>query len=237
MFEALFGIKESKIKKTCVLMPLVARDILLKLGIKKLSRGKLYSAANADHFTLIRTGMGTNFLGDAVLYLEDTPCENILLFGSCGSLGRSGDLTIGSLVSPIDCYACESFSNVLQDKVEDCEVFRPDESLLEKLIKYDKKGTVKMAHCVTFASLKMEGKKLKFFSDRGIDVVDMECSALFAASDHIKRKAAALFYITDIVETHPFYEPLPAGVKTNLISSINDAVDILRGFTEVLSKK
>ncbi|MBL7070740.1 MAG: hypothetical protein ISS26_01025 [Candidatus Omnitrophica bacterium] len=236
-FDVLFGLTEKDIKKTCILMPLVARDTLRRLGIQKLSRGKLYSASNTGNFTLIRTGIGTHLLGDAVLYLEDTPCENILVFGSCGLIEKKRGLEIGSLVIPLQSHACESFTNVLHDKVKDCDVFYPDEPLIEELIACDKDKMIKKAQCVTFGSLKMEAEKLAFFGKQGIDVVDMECSALFAASRYIKRRAAALLYVTDIVEEQPFYAPLLPKIRAELIYCINYAIDTLLGFTKALSNK
>jgi len=237
VFEILFGIKESDIKKTCILMPLAARSTLEAFGVKDLSRGKLYSAANSEHFSLVRTGIGTHLLGDAVLYLDKTSCENIVLFGSCGLVKAVRDMAIGGLASPFESLACESFTQVLEEKIENCGLSRADESLFNELMKHDKNGLVKKARCVTFGSLKMEKEKLRFFAKRDIDIVDMECSALFSAARHIKKRAVALFYITDNVTSQPFYKPLPTPLKIGIMSSINYAIETIRVLAEDLSKK
>ena len=99
-FETLFGIKESEIKNTCVLVPILPKSVLSLFEIKGLSRGKIYSSGNAENFTLINTGISALFAGDAALYLANTGCKNIILFGSCGLVRSSGNMTIGSLVAP-----------------------------------------------------------------------------------------------------------------------------------------
>lgn len=233
-FKTLFGIEESEVKETCILTPLVTKDNLRRFGVEKFSHGKLYNTGGSEHLTLIRTGVGTPLLGDAVLYLEETPCKHIILFGSCGLIRHSADLTIGNLVSPVECHACESFIQVLQDMMENLDIFYPDESLLEEFFRHNKDEIIKRVHCVTFGSLKMEEEKLHFFGEQEIDVVDMECSAFFAASRYINRRAMALLYITDIVDEQPFYKPLLPQDKTSLISSINYAIDILCNFAETL---
>lgn len=230
----MFGIKESDVKETCILMPLAARESLRRFGVENLSRGKLFDSANSEYFTVIRTGIGTYLLGDAVLYLEDTPCKNILLFGSCGLIRQDDDLSIGSIVVPVECHACESFTQVLTDKMDDCDIFYPDESLFKEFLRYDSDEIARKVHCVTFGSLKMEEEKLHFFGEQGIEAVDMECSALFAASRHIGRRAMAMLYVTDIVGEQPYYESLPFQTQKELISSINQAIDVLCGFARLL---
>ena len=83
-FETLFGVKESTIKSTCIITPFLRKGLLKDFGIKNFSKGKLYSTGNSELLTLICTGMGAALTGDAVLYLNNTSCKNIILFGSCG---------------------------------------------------------------------------------------------------------------------------------------------------------
>ncbi|MDP6685676.1 MAG: hypothetical protein QGI05_01845, partial [Candidatus Omnitrophota bacterium] len=58
------------------------------------------------------------------------------------------------------------------------------------------------------------------------DVVDMECSAFFSASRAVNKKAAALFYVTDIINKVPFYN-LGFGEKLSISSSIKTALEFL----------
>lgn len=220
-FEALFGIKESEIKPACVLMPLLSKGVLDMLGVKNLLRGKIYSSGNAEHFTLINTGMGPGFAGDAALYLADAGCKNIILFGSCGLIKPTDGLDIGSLVTPMECYAMESFTNLLL-KNHDFKTLYPDMKMVDSFL--DNNKSVQKVTCATLGSLKLEEENLDLFSGRNIQVVDMECSGLFSAMQHKNLKAMALFYISDIIGKKPFYEKLGIEDQMKLDASIKSAV-------------
>ncbi len=232
-FETLFGIKESQVKKTSVLMPLLRKNTLKRLGIKGFSRGRLYGSGNNSLFTVIHTGVGPGLLGDAVLYLGKTQCQNVILFGSCGLLGEKKGLKIGGLVTPSICYSLESFTEMLLRDKKDWKVFYPDKTLLENFLNTGKSHSsrdIKKVICLSVGSLKLEKDYLEIFKKRGIQTVDMECASLFSASEYIKRKAMAFFYITDIINKKPFYADLNAEDKTVLSSSIESSVHILCEF-------
>jgi len=223
-FQRLFGIKESLVKNTCILMPLLGKNTLKGLGVERFSRGRLYGSGNSPFFTVIHTGIGAALLGDAVLYLEETPCQNIILFGSCGLVQETDNLKIGSIVTAEKSYSLESFSDMLLKDKKDWEVFSGDKTLLENLPK------IKKVTCLSVGSLKLEEDYVGVFRERCIQVVDMECAALFSASRHIKRKAMALFYATDIVDKKPFYRDLTPDDKSALSSSTKAATNILCEF-------
>ena len=132
-FETLFGMKETDIKNTCLLLPLIKKDMLYGLGIEKLARGRLYTSGNNSSFTIIHTGVGAGLLGDAALYLKNTDCQNIIAFGSCGLVDEVDDLNIGSLVTPSLSYSLESFTEMLSG-YNKWESYRPDKKLFESLI-------------------------------------------------------------------------------------------------------
>jgi len=220
-FETLFGIKESEIKNTCVLMPILPKSILSLFGIKNLSRGKIYSSGNAENLTLINTGVGASFAGDAALYLADSGCRNIILFGSCGLVKSSSNMAVGSLVSPIECCAMESFTSMLL-KNNGFKTFYPDKAMLESFLN-DNEGVQKVS-CATLGSLKLEEESGDLFTEKNIQVVDMECSSIFAAGTHKHLKTIALFYISDIINEKPFYTELGPDEKLRLLSSIASGV-------------
>lgn len=220
-FETLFGIKESEIKNTCILTPLLSRGALEDFGIKNLSRGKIYSSGNAKHFTLVNTGIGASFTGDAALYISQTNCKNLILFGSCGLVKPCENLDIGSLVSPIECYSMESFSDLLL-KNHTFKAFYPDEAMVGSFLKTNK--SVKEVSCATLGSLKLEEDYLSLFSEKNIQVVDMECSSFFSAAIQKNLKAMALFYISDIINEKPFYRPLIDKDRVRLLSSIKEGI-------------
>lgn len=220
-FETIFGVCESEIKDTCLVMPIVSKGCLSTLGIRKLSRGKIYSSGNSKFLTLVNTGIGAGFTGDAVLYLGDTKCKNIILFGSCGLLKQSCGLEIGSLVTPSECYSMESFSDLLL-KNHNFKTFYPDNFLLRSFLNNNK--SIIEVSCATLGSLKLEEDYMSLFSEKNIQVVDMECSSFFSAAMKKKLKAIALFYISDIINEKPFYKSLSQEDRLKLSSSIKEGL-------------
>jgi purine-nucleoside phosphorylase len=231
-FEAVFGIKSQQVQKTCILLPLIPKMALHEFKAKKILRGKLYGVANAKDFTLIHTGIGAGFVGDAVLYLKETPCRNVILFSSCGLVKEKTGLSLGSLVSPLECYANESFSEMLSGEKREAKVFYPEQELFEDFLKTNQDAGVRGVTCSTISSLKLEEGMLGVFIAKGIEVVDMECSAFFAASDYVGLKAIALFFISDIIKERPFYLSLDPVSKLRLFSSIKMASRLLCAFIQ-----
>jgi len=220
-FETLFGLKESEIKNTCVLMPLLPKGSLESLGVKTLSKGRIYSSGNSLSFTLVNTLMGAAFTGDAALYLSQTNCKNLILFGSCGLVKPCKGLDIGSLVTPIECYSMESFSDLLL-KNHNFKAFYPDKALLKSFLKSNE--DIPEVNCATLGSLKLEEDYLGLFSEKNIHVVDMECSSFFSAASQKNLKAMALFYVSDIINEKPFYKPLIDEDRVKLSSSIKEGI-------------
>lgn len=229
-FESLFGIKSSQVKKNCILLPLFKKGILSKFKIKNWAKGRLYAIGNNNDFTLIHSGMGACMAGDAVLYLEETACRNIILFGSCGLVHKKSGLSIGSLVSPFKCYSGESFSELLLERNKELKVFYPSKNLLENFLKFDKSAGIKEVTCLTISSLKIEEEGADLFIERGIDVLDMECSAFFSAAGYTGINAIALFYITDIIKERPFYMNLDSALKSTLSYSAKKGAGLLCEF-------
>ncbi len=223
-FGILFGVKKSEIKKTCILMPLVSKVFLKGFGVNKLKNGKLYSVGTGEEFSLIRTGMQAGLLGDAVLYLNETPCRNLILFGSCGLL-NDNNLGIGNLVAAIKAYSYESLSDMLLHKK--AKVYYPHKILLNKLLK---NKSIKKVSCATISSLKLEEQNLDLFIKKGIDVVDMECSAFFAAAKFSGLKAITLFYVSDIVKKFPFYQAQEEPQKSVISEAVRKSSRIICEF-------
>ncbi|MFA4991433.1 MAG: hypothetical protein WC569_02515 [Candidatus Omnitrophota bacterium] len=229
-FETLFGIRESDVKETCVLMPLLNKSALSVFGIDNLRKGVLYASAKTENFTLINTGIGAAFAGDAALYLSETACRKIILFGSCGLVNHAAGLNIGSLVMPKFCHAMESFSDMLLKKY-DSMIFRPDRKIQRAVLKQSN-GLVSETGCATLGSLKLEEDNADLFLRKKIDIVEMECSGVFSAADIKGLKAAALFYVSDIIKKSPFYSPLRSEEKSRLSDSIKKAANLICEFTK-----
>ena len=231
-FETLFGMKKTDVKKTCVLLPLLSKDVLKRIGVHRLSRGTIYSSGDSAHFTLVRTGVGPALAGDAVLYLADTRCRTIILCGSCGLVDSSRGLQIGGLLSPTRCHAAESFTRLLEGDARGWKAYYPDKNLREQLLNAEGAGDIKSATCLSIGSLRLQDAMRDTIRKKAIQVVDMECASVFAAAAHTGLRAAALLYVTDIIREKPFHAELSRGDKAILTSSMENAVRILCEFIE-----
>ncbi len=216
-FEAVFGVDPQAVQKTCLLMPMVTPDVLDELGLDALVKGKIYRVAQGDGFTLIHSLVGAGLTGDVVLHLKGTPCKRAILYGSCGLLQQTPRLECGSLVMPGQACAAESFSDLLLEPEREWRSFLPSSELLEQITEQD--PDIQIARCLTVGSLKLEPTLAPRWLRRGIAIVDMECSAFLAAAQHTGLAAAALFYVSDVVQGHPLYAPL----EPQLVSRISEA--------------
>jgi len=231
-FQTLFGLKAGRMQKNCILLPLLTPGILKKFKIKKLYRGKLFGAASAPQFSVVVCGVGPALTGDAVLYLKDSPCRKIILFGSCGLVKEKPALSIGSLVAPTKSHSYESFSQLLLEKDKRPKVYYPDKKLFRRLIEFGQNQGLRKVVCATVSSLKLEEKMQDDFVRADIDVVDMECSAFFSACGFSGIKGMSIFYISDIINRKPFYSNLDSASRMKITQAIEKATDILRVFIE-----
>ncbi len=230
-FEILFGVERSAVKGVCVVMPFIRKEVLKRFGVEKLSRGKLYAAADCRNFTLIQSGVGPAFTGDAVLHLGETGCRSLLFWGACGLLRPGLGLGVGSLATPSEISSLESFTGILSGEVEPAEVPGPEVELQRELIG-SAGGPLKEVSCLTVGSLKLQDEKAESFLAKGADVVDLECASFFAAAYRSDLPAAALLTITDIVGTKPFYLKPDPEDRAALSASSSRAVEIICGLIE-----
>ncbi len=227
-FQALFGIEQKKIRKNILLLPFVPAKTLEIFGLKTLSNGRPFAAASTDTLSIIRTNIGASFVGDAVMYMKDSPAENIFLLGSCGLFNKKFGSHIGSLVTPTTVYGLESFSDIITHRLQPASPVHPDGELLRSFIETTKLNLVSTT-CVSFGSLYFESTHAHAFDRLNADVIEMECSALFHAAKETGKRAMALLYITDILGEKAFYnEPAPSDKKslTDAISQACHAVDL-----------
>lgn len=226
-FKALFGMKADAVRRVCILMPFIGKGALDRFGIKKLARGRLYGIGNGDICTVVHTRMGAAFTGDAVLYLSSTPCREIILFGTCGLFRKAPGLGIGTLVSPSRCHARESFTELLTGIGDTGSVFFPDSCLQRELLAVGVEGEIREVTALSVGSLKLTEERRDHCLDRGIQAVEMECAACYAAARRIKRRAAALLVVSDIVGERPFYRKLDPVENDRLLSSFSRAAWII----------
>jgi len=221
-FTDIFGLESSQVRKNCILVPFYFPHMLELFQIDDWKKGQLFACGNNENFTLIHTRIGAPFVGDAVLYLNETKCENLYFLGSCGLIKQTGSLKIGSLVIINKAYALESFSEML---LKECDFNRftlADEDFVKPFVK----EVDALVNAGSLGSIRLETTIAGSLLENRIDVVDMETAAFLHAAKHIKRKAAALLFITDILnETSPFsYAPEH---KDKIIAAQSSAVHLL----------
>lgn len=229
-FKTLFGIEASAVQNTCIVVPFLAPGLLKILGIETLKKGKIYSSANTATFTFIKAGIGALLIGDAILYLEQTNCRDIICFGACGLVEETGPLTIGSLVSPKECLSFESFTDVLLRHTNKITTQYPDQDLFQSFLKNDLEQSILPVRGMSIGSLKCEDSYREFFIEKGIAAIDMECSAFFRAAHAIQRRAVALLYVTDILGKKHFFEPLEPQDRLRIDAAVMTACGIMSAF-------
>jgi purine-nucleoside phosphorylase len=228
-FTAIFGIDQDQIEKNCLLLPFVPPGALKELGVKELSAGAVFSSASVKGLTVIKTGIGASFVGDSVLYLSKTGCENIFFLGSCGLINNKLGLRVGDLVFPTVAYAFESFTDILTQRMQRPDGAYPDSGLMSDFLESTGLDLHRSA-CVSFASLYHEDSFVPVFQRLGADVIEMECAALFHAARQAGKKALALLFISDILSTKPHYEtPLPED-KKSLTEGVRQACTAIKTF-------
>ena len=228
IFYDLFGTKPLSIKRVCILTPFINKDISRGFGVEKLSKGALYSVGNSDFFSLIHTRMGAPFVGDAVLHLADTPCKNMIFFGSAGATAQS-NLKIGRNVIVKKAICRDSFTDMLLMKKPSC-AFYPSDDLVKAAEAFTSDRHINQATCLSVGSLKLEEDYVNLIGDASVDVIDMETASFFAAAEFARKNALSLLYITDILGKQPYYrslkkENLPA-IKKIVNASIQNAVEL-----------
>jgi purine-nucleoside phosphorylase len=189
----------------------------------------LYASLNRPGITFIHTGIGAGLAGDAVLYLKETSCRKMVLFGSCGLVKEKDGLGLGSLVSPCAAYAYESFSDLLAGDDLSRKIAKPDPRALEQFLSAGARQVV----CATFGSLKLEETRRGELSDKGIDVLDMECSAVFAAARHTGLPAAALFFVSDVLTGRQYDQPATPHERRLLADALERAHEKIVLFSPV----
>jgi purine-nucleoside phosphorylase len=236
-FKDIFGVDAAAIKKTCILAPVVTKDLLKKLAIQDFTRSQLYACGSNDNTTVIHTLMGPSFVGDAVLHLASTPCQNLILFGSCGLVQKTPELDIGSIVTPYESYAMESFSDLLRQKKNEFDSSAADNDFLNKLLYCLRRENLLSVKCASFGSILLEAQHKTYLLQEHVQIMDMESSAFFFAAKHTDRKAIGLFYVTDILDDKPAFRPHSPQDNQTISRARAQAVDWLAQFSQYLEKE
>jgi hypothetical protein len=198
VFTKLFGVEKSHIKPRCILTPLDEVGLFVAAGAPR-AHGDYFRVADSSHASLIGTRYSL-LAGDCVLHLADTPCRDIYLFNCCGGI----DAGIGTAYSVTRAFDFESFSGMLGGNRE-AGCHHADAGLAGEIASFSglAEGT-----CATVGSLALEAMHLPRFRALGVTCLDMECSAVFAASKQAGKRAGALLYVSNSIPDKPWHEQL-----------------------------
>ena len=219
------GVNLKEIKKTCIICPVADHSLFEKLGKPK--RNNLFFAKIMNYKDVTVISTKNNFLvGDIVLCLKNSACENIILFGSCGGVG---DVKIADKLIVKKVFNFESFSEMLEMK-RNPDSYYPSTILLENFLSKTKQNIIPVK-CVTSNSIVLQRTYKDWFDKNKINAIDMECSSVFSAASAINKKAIALFYVTDhISEASPFETELDEKQRTQLLNTRQELADAICDF-------
>jgi len=222
IFQKLFSIKPSLIRQDVILTPFLTLDLFRQSPDSEKTKGLLFEVLNEDKFSVIKTGVGINFVSDAVFYLRNTPCKRVYLIGSCGSVSS---LDIGEIVVVEKAYAFESLTQTLNNDFS-MEAIPADKKLFDNFMQLNKNNCRK-ADIATISSFYLEETNIFPFKQKDISGVDLESSGFYSASRYVGLSALAILYVTDIVNKKPFYRNLLPREKSLIRDCRSRAISLL----------
>jgi purine-nucleoside phosphorylase len=176
-------------------------------SIEETAQGVWQLAYSHQFITLIRSGMGAPFAGDAILALGCTPCQVLVFIGSMAGLGHNhkiGDLCV------VERSICgDGYSRYLNADIVpvDC-FFQPAEPDIEftrriknrtRLVCRPESVTLHQGTIISIDSILPEFFRLNHFVEELKCIgVEMETAAVFKAAKLVGIKAAALLVISDL---------------------------------------
>ena len=217
-FENYFGTTPDTINKNCIICPTSGDgDLFNAFGEKIETKGFFSKVQNYARASVICT-KNNLLIGDCILLLKDTACENIFLFGSCGGTGLT---RIGDIVLIKKTFNYESFSEMLEMK-RTPDSYYPSHSLLNEFLaslNETDSALVKQVYGAATSSLLLEKNYMDWFEKNRVMAIDMESSAVFAAANYVNRKALCLMYVADHVSYLKPTEELNDEYKKQIIAS------------------
>lgn len=222
-FKDYFSISPSAIKETCI----ICQTYDLSLFSDKSQNAFFLKTASLKNATII--ALKNNFLaGDTVLYLKNSNCKKIILFGSCGGCG---DIESGDLVMIDKAYNYESFSKMLSiDK--DPENYSFSSDLMHNFYSKNIYSDLIKTNSACISSLLLEKEYIDQFKKLNIHAVDMESSIIASASKKINVDTLCLFYIADHIEHNPLGKPMEDSVKKRISSARKKLSEMILRFCD-----
>lgn len=226
-FKKFFGLSASDIKQNCIFCQNADFSLFAKDGNS--AKGLFVKTANTRSATVI--ALKNNFLaGDAVLYLKETKCTKIFLFGSCGGCGNieAGDLLI------IDkSYNYESFSKMLAFDVNPGFI-SSSQKLTNSFLSKNSGASIRLTktNSACVSSLLLETRYKGLFGQKGINALDMESSIVFSAAKDIEAEVACLMYVSDHIDTNPLGKNTEEKTKRKIFFARKKLAEMITDFTD-----
>lgn len=239
VIERLFGTKADEIKQDVIITPFLnaayfARNPQAK---PRKTKGFLFEVSTHKTFSVVTTGVGAPFVGDAVMYLKETPCRRLYFIGSCAALAP---YDVGDIIVAQKALACESFSHIIQKNIKKSLFIAASHSLSEKFLKFclaaGDKGNVKTmpkaASIASLGSLSQQEFLLDYLRQQKIGGVDMEVSAFLSAANTIGVPSLAVTYATDTVGEKLFYRTISDDERTAITTARQKTITLVCDFIE-----
>jgi purine-nucleoside phosphorylase len=243
-FEFCYGCSPSSFSESVIVTPFLPLKHFEKCGdVVSQFAGKLYSGAtiskNAKKVTVVRCGMGSQFMGDAVLLLKGTPVKEVIFTGSCGGLK---DCRIGDLIICESAFNGEGFSGYYAKDFTIKEVFDsgtliPADSVYTEGLRefvasrLKDKGFLKVGDIFTIGSIMAETREnLLSIEEKGFRGIDIELSAVYQAAQAAGLKAAGLLFVSDLPLKKPLGEELSVSEKKDHSDGIERLIRFIMEF-------
>jgi purine-nucleoside phosphorylase len=221
-FQKLFAVSPDEVRENVIVTPFLKLEYFKINGKSK--KGFLFEVLNEDDFSVIKTGVGASFVGDALMYLKETKAKRVYFIGSCGV---NADLNIGDLVLVGKVLNLESFSDILNNKTNNY-LLNTDNGLYKEFLR-ENKG-VRKVNLATVGSLSLQEDILPLLNKYKIDAVDMEVSAFVNAASFLKFSHLVLLYVTDILKSKPFHRDLTSKERLVIQESRQKAISLICEF-------
>lgn len=225
-FKKLFAINKKEIKEDVIITPFLSLEYFLRNKGSKINRGFLFEVLTEKYFSVVKTGVGSTFVGDCIVYLKDTPCKRLYFIGSCGVISK---FNIGNLIIANRALAWESFSEILGHSPSHFFI-NAENGLLRKFSQLNK--DIKKGTLATLGSLSLQDEVLDSLRKQDVNVVDMEVSSFLSAAKYFKLQSLALLYATDIITSKPFYRSLDKEDKKVIKFSRQKAISLICDFIQ-----
>lgn len=223
-FQKLFAIDPRDIRQDVIITPFLNLEYFSQDNKNKISRGFLFEVLNGEFFSVIKTGIGASFVGDAVMYLKQTKAKRVYFIGSCGAVSN---LEIGDLGLVDKALNLESFSNILNKDISHSFIDSRN-NLYRRFLQSN--NNVKRLNLASVGSLSLQENILPLLKKCDVNIVDMEASSFLCASKFLRFSNLALLYVTDIILTKPFYRDLTNRERTVIQQARQKAISLICDF-------